>query len=254
MKQVRLLPIVVFAASALLVLKTIGIVSGGGYTLSGVGAVWAADGALSEEQAAEAAQAQEQAELAAAEAAAASLFASVPGTDEGQDAIAVRENDGLGSQVNLGEGGTQEVILQRLAERRAELDAFAAELETRLAVVEAAELRIEERMDELSAIEAEINSIVDAREAAEAEQFAAVVAMYEAMRPADAATIFNDLDTGVLVRVGRSMNPRKLGPIMAKMEPTKAQELTVLLAQREMPPEPVAEAQDFSDLPQIVGQ
>ena len=41
MKQVRLLPIVVMAASALLVLKTIGIVMGTGYTLGGVNAAWA---------------------------------------------------------------------------------------------------------------------------------------------------------------------------------------------------------------------
>ena len=50
------------------------------------------------------------------------------------------------------------------------------------------------------------------------------------------------------------MNPRKLGPIMAKMIPAKAQQLTVLLAQTgpEGPQEPTTP--EFANLPQIVGQ
>ncbi len=249
MKQIRLLPIVVLATSALLVLKTIGIVTGAGYTLGGVGVAVAqtsdipAEGEVSD------------AAVAAADAAAEALFSSPSSPAPGDEVAPVLERSGSGiEELDLGTGDTEEMILQRLAERRAELDAFAAELETRLAVVEAAELRIEERMAELAALEARINAAVDERDAAEAEQFAAIVAMYENMRPADAATIFNDLETGVLVRVGRAMNPRKLGPIMAKMLPVKAQELTVLLAQAGEAPAIEMADQDFAQLPQIVGQ
>jgi flagellar motility protein MotE (MotC chaperone) len=78
--------------------------------------------------------------------------------------------------------------------------------------------------------------------------------MYENMRPADAATIFNDLDMVVLLRVSRSMNPRKLGPIMAKMLPEKAQVLTVRMASaEESAPIDVIQG-SFAHLPQIVGQ
>lgn len=249
MNQVRLLPVVVVAASALLMLKTFGIVSGQGYVLGGVSPAQAAGGGqvveevVAEPQVEAAAEPAE--ELSAADAAARALFESFP---------ADGELDALEGASDIAPGSTEAILLQRLAERRAELDGFAAELQTRLSVVEAAEMRIEERMSELSAMEAQINALVDAREGAEAEQFAAIVAMYENMRPGDAATIFNDLDQAVLVRVGHAMNPRKLGPIMAKMIPTKAQELTVLLAQTG-PTGPVETAsQDFANLPQIVGQ
>ena len=251
MNRVRLLPVVVVAASALLMLKTFGIVSGQGYILGGVSAAQATGaGHVTEETVAELEAAPEDAEpaveMSAADAAAAALFDNFP-TDEAD--LATLEN---GSEA--APGSTEALILQRLAERRTELESFAAELQTRLAVVEAAEMRIEERMSELSAMETQINALVDAQENAEADQFTAIVAMYENMRAGDAATIFNDLDQDVLVRVGHAMNPRKLGPIMAKMIPAKAQQLTVLLAQTGPTGPAEAAPQEFANLPQIVGQ
>jgi flagellar motility protein MotE (MotC chaperone) len=247
--RVRLLPVVVVAASALLMLKTFGIVSGQGYMLGGVSAAQAAgdgqvaEGAVAEPGAAPRADQEPEVEMSAADAAAAALFDNFP-TDDAE----------LATLEGVVPGSTEAIILQRLAERRVELESFAAELQTRLAVVEAAELRIEERMSDLSAMETQINALVDAQDNAQAEQFAAIVAMYENMRAGDAATIFNDLDQDVLVRVGQAMNPRKLGPIMAKMIPAKAQQLTVLLAQSGSAGTAEPAIQGFADLPQIVGQ
>jgi len=256
-KQIRLLPFVVLAASALLVFKTVGIVTGHGYILGGVGPAQAAGAsAVEAELVAEAQEAEPEPELTPAEAAARALFDAVPSAAPQEGDINLREisADGMLTDVDPAAGSSEALILQRLAERRAELDAFAAELEARLSVVEAVELRIEERMSELNAMEVEINALVDAQDTAEAEQFAAIVAMYENMRAKDAATIFNDLDREVLVRVGRAMNPRKLGPIMAEMTPVKAQELTVLLAQTGPSGPAEVVPQSFTNLPQIVGQ
>lgn len=245
MKTVRLLPIVVMAASALLVLKVTGLVTNGGYTLTGVpGLVAQESGGTAE------------AELAAAEVAARALFDTLPTPAADGQPVPTMEFDTEreGRPIALVEDDTERVILERLSTRRAELDALAEELELRLSVVEAAEARLEERMAELTAIEARINSTIDGREARDAEQFAGLVAMYENMRPADAATIFNDLDMSVLLRVSRSMNPRKLGPIMAKMQPEKAQNLTVRMASAD-DVVAVEVAQDgFAHLPQIIGE
>lgn len=250
MRSIRLLPIVVLAASALLGLKAVGLVTGNGYTLSGVSAVAALDSAASDGPGYTPEQ------LMAAEAAAASLFDSTPASAEPQDELTLMAIDSTGVQAPLlsQAAETERILLERLAERRAELDAIAAQLDMRMAVVEAAELRVEERMAELAAIEARINAMIDAREAAQDAQFAGIVSMYEAMRPADAATIFNNLDRLILTQVGKAMNPRKLGPILAKMEPARAQEFTVLLARAESEPAPSAVSDGFGHLPQIVGQ
>jgi hypothetical protein len=160
-KQVRLLPVVVMAASALLVLKTFGIVSGQGYILGGVG--------IAQEVEHTAPVPEDQSELSPSEAAARALFDTVPSSvsGEGEVNVLAAGPGGVAVPVDFTEGTSEAAILQRLAERRAELEAFAGELEARLAVVEAAEIRIEERMAELNAMETSINALVDAQENAE---------------------------------------------------------------------------------------
>lgn len=239
--NVRLLPIVVMAASALLVLKVGGLVTGGGYVLTGVSALSAQE---------------QQAELAAAELAARAMFESVSSATEGGVPVPTRDFNAQlqGLEGTIVDGSTEQVILERLAERRAELDALAQELEMRLSLVEVAEARIEEKLAELAAMESRINANMDAQDNRDTEQFAGLVSMYENMRPADAATIFNDLEMAVLLRVGRAMNPRKLGPIMAKMLPVRAQELTIRMAAADDTLTAAAPTTGFDHLPQIVGQ
>jgi flagellar motility protein MotE (MotC chaperone) len=96
--------------------------------------------------------------------------------------------------------------------------------------------------------------LVEEMKAADEGEFSALVKMYEGMKPADAAAIFNQLDGKVLVRLARGINPRKMAPIMAKMDATRAQELTVRLADEQAQPDVALGAADLASLPQIVGQ
>jgi flagellar motility protein MotE (MotC chaperone) len=146
-------------------------------------------------------------------------------------------------------------LLARLGDRRGELDAREKELDMRMALVEAAEKRLEERTAALKALEAQINALVEEKKSDEKEQFTAIVAMYETMKPKEAATLFNALDNETLLRVARAMSPRKMAPILAKMDPMKAKTLTAGMARREA--EPTADTgaiEDLASLPQIVGQ
>jgi len=74
------------------------------------------------------------------------------------------------------------------------------------------------------------------------------------MKAADAATIFDTLDMNVLVRLARRINPRKMAPIMAKMNPDRAQALTIRLADGQSEPTIDLQGTDLANLPQIVGQ
>jgi flagellar motility protein MotE (MotC chaperone) len=80
------------------------------------------------------------------------------------------------------------------------------------------------------------------------------VAMYETMKAKEAATIFNQLDMPVLLRVTRAMNPRKMAPILARMDPMRAKSLTAGLATEEVEPSLDVLVEDLTSLPQIVGQ
>lgn len=145
-------------------------------------------------------------------------------------------------------------ILERLQSRRLELDEREAELEMRTALVEAAERRMSERAAELNATEQRINALVADKQAAEDEAFQSLVGMYETMKPKEAAAIFDALDPVVLTRVARAMSPRKMAPIMARMTPGKAQQLTQTLAMGPTPVAASAETAGLDSLPQIIGR
>lgn len=340
LKSPRLLPVVIFAALALLVFKGIGLVTGGGYVLTGTQVTRAAeteasaaapsvenaaprteptmsdtsptltdtaptvagkpaDGAAHAEgaassaatapastasagtTAASAAPAADHAaaarpipamDCAAAPAASPAPAPSAPssGTTDvspatlsttgcappAAEATPVRV-DANGNKLPLAgaDGGslTQDVVLQRLSERRAELDKQAAALNMREAIVEAAEKQMQERADALKALEAQIAALSDQKKAAEDAQFVAIVNMYETMKPQEAAAIFNGLDIAVLARVAKAMSPRKMAPILAKMTSARAQELTTRLAAIDTEVAAAAPAADPNALPQIVG-
>jgi len=149
---------------------------------------------------------------------------------------------------------TQDVVLQRLAERRGELDKREAALNMREAIVQAAEKQMQDRADALKSLETQIAALADQKKAAEDAQFVAIVNMYETMKPQEAAAIFNGLDMSVLARVAKAMNPRKMAPVLAKMTSAKAQELTTRLAAEDTPPVAAPAAPtDPNALPQIVG-
>lgn len=350
MRSVRLLPIVIFAAVALLIFKGVGIVTNGGYTLVGMTTAEAAGGGggggkskgsgktegvtddgftslidptmtdaspTAEDTAPtlplgnEPAAGGEGEGAAAAEGEASSTEGNTAASEagggaepaeqggevpvEGEKPVAAAETacppEGEAAAAPAGESGAAEPVVcdpkaglvdgvaqpvvqdadgklvpfapddssasaveQRLGERRANLDAREQELDMRLALVEAAEKRINDRTAVLQQLETSISSLVDQQKEAEEGQFKSIVSLYETMKPREAATIFNELDMNTLLRVSRAMNPRKLAPIMAKINPVKAKDLTASMAITPTEPQVAVTAEDLAALPQIVGQ
>jgi flagellar motility protein MotE (MotC chaperone) len=140
----------------------------------------------------------------------------------------------------------ERAVLERLSERRNELDARAKELEAREAVVLAAEKRLESRVAHLKQLEAKINEMVRAKDENETARVKNLVTMYENMKPKDAARVFDRLDMKVLLDVATQINPRRMSDIMAQMSPEAAERLTVELASR-------AKDKPPAELPKIVG-
>jgi flagellar motility protein MotE (MotC chaperone) len=183
-----------------------------------------------------------------------------PGVNEHGDALPLIKDNATNNLVPLADtlkdASSENAINERLAERRAELEALEKELDMRATLLDAAEKRIEGRGAELKALEEKINKLIDDNKAAEQQQFVSLVAMYENMKPKDAAAIFDQLDMPVLLGVTRAMNPRKMAPILARMNPMKAKALTDGIAADENPAPATAEVatEDLTNLPQIVGQ
>lgn len=128
-------------------------------------------------------------------------------------------------------------LLQKLAERRVEIDARAREMESRSAMLAAAESRIDRKIEEFRALQATIESLVKTYDDQQDAKLQSLVKIYENMKPKDAALIFEELDMEVLLKVAERMKERSLAPIMAKMNPQRARDVTVELDQLRKLPE-----------------
>jgi flagellar motility protein MotE (MotC chaperone) len=126
----------------------------------------------------------------------------------------------------------ERALLERLQERRQELDARARELEIRENLIKAAEKRLETRVGELKDLEARVKGAMAAKDEADAARFKSLVTMYENMKAKDAAKIFDRLEMRILLEVATQINPRRMSDILAQMQPESAEKLTIELANR----------------------
>ncbi len=127
-------------------------------------------------------------------------------------------------------------LLQRLSERRKVIEAQAQENKAREAMLKAAEARIDGKIAELQQLEQTLSDLVaeaDGQQKAKIEQ---LVRIYGAMKPKDAARIFNDLDMPILLTVVEGMKENKVAPILADMDAMKATAVTEALSMRKIIP------------------
>ncbi len=127
-------------------------------------------------------------------------------------------------------------LLQELAKRRKELDERERRLVEREALLKAAEQRLIEKQKELNAARAELEKLLKKRDAQQQARVRQLVAIYENMKPKDAAKIFNELEMPVLLGVVENMKERKVAPVIAAMDTKKARELTRELAAQKKGP------------------
>lgn len=220
-KNIRLLPAVIAMAGMLLAVKTVGF-------------------AIDARAADDSAQAQTQADTpspADTAQAAAPAASTDPAADDPESASA--------SEVD---------VLTSLSKRRAELDAQAKDIANQQALLNAAEQRVDGKIADLKALQSHIEDMLGQRDAAAQKQLDALVKTYSAMKPHDAARIFNTLDDSVLLSVAGEMKPDVLGAVLAAMSPDVAEKLTVKLANRTKDPVPPSVAQTVTTPPAPAAQ
>ena len=128
-------------------------------------------------------------------------------------------------------------LLQQLAERRQVLESREQEFEIRTGLFAAAESRIDKKVEELKVLRETISGLIKTFDAQQDAKLLSLVKIYENMKPKEAAKIFEALEMDTLLEVAERMKERKLAPIMAKMDPEKARDMTVELSRlRRLPP------------------
>ncbi len=123
----------------------------------------------------------------------------------------------------------ERALLERLQERRQELEARMREIELRESLVKAAEKKLETQGGSPEGDKAAKGPNGQSRDEPN-PRIKGVVTMYETMKPKDAAKIFDRLDPKVLLEVASQIKPQRMSEIMAVMSPEAAERLTVELA------------------------
>ncbi|MGL5448060.1 MAG: hypothetical protein ACRDBL_12205 [Rhabdaerophilum sp.] len=141
-------------------------------------------------------------------------------------------------------------LLEKLRERRGEIDARDRDLEMRDNLLRTTERKLDEKIGQLRTLESQLEANAATKNDPK-QRFRPLVVMYENMKPKEAARVFDRLDIKVLMDLVQQMNPRKVSEILAVMEPAAAERLTVALARQAMnTPEAVVPVAD-GELPRL---
>ena len=122
--------------------------------------------------------------------------------------------------------------LQRLAERRDIIEQRERELVAKEGLMKAAETRIDGKIAQLQDLEKNIKVLLTQYDQQKDNELEQLKNIYAAMKPKDAAGIFDTLDMPILVGLVNKMGVRQSAPIMALMSREKATALTEELTSR----------------------
>jgi flagellar motility protein MotE (MotC chaperone) len=136
----------------------------------------------------------------------------------------------------MGLSSQEILVLRSLQKRREELDGRETGIETREQAAVAAESRLQEQIVELKKVETEIQALLVSMDAKRDERMAALVKTYEAMKPKDAAKIFDGMEDSLLLDIAKTMKPATLAAVMSTMQPKRAEALTKMIANLAKPP------------------
>lgn len=127
-------------------------------------------------------------------------------------------------------------VMEDLSKRSEQLDAQEKNLKAREALLKVTEKELDRKLQELVKMKTEIEGLLGKQTDEEQRRIISLVKIYEGMKPAEAARIFNTLDLDVLVAVVGKMSERKISPILGMMEAERAKTLTIMLAEQKQLP------------------
>ena len=128
-------------------------------------------------------------------------------------------------------------VLKQIAGRRDQLDKRAADLDTREALMKITEQRVDQKVAEMEKLRKQLQAMVGTANEAQQAQLENLVKIYETMKPDEASRILETLDMPILLGVIQRMKPARTAPIMAKMNPEKAKEITSALTKQDQLPQ-----------------
>lgn len=121
-------------------------------------------------------------------------------------------------------------VLNSLSDRRKEIEKREVEVARKEAMLKAAETEVDKKISDLIGIRKELVDLLDKQQTVQEDRVKSLVKIYEGMKPAQAAKIFDTLDMEILLAVIGHMKEKKSSSILEYMSPDKARTITMKLA------------------------
>ncbi|MDF2965527.1 MAG: hypothetical protein K0Q51_915 [Rickettsiaceae bacterium] len=150
---------------------------------------------------------------------------TVQPTAEGQEFVTLECNP------ELSKYSPDEIkLLQNLSQRRKEIEQKAEDLNLKEKLLRATEAQLNDKVNELKSLKLEVEGLLAQYNEKENQKLMSLVKIYESMKPQDAAKIFDALDMNVMLQVISNMKEAKVAPILSKMDPMRAREVSIEFA------------------------
>lgn len=138
---------------------------------------------------------------------------------------------------------SEKAVLQKLADRRAELDARSHDLEMKESLIDASSKKLDDKIAELKQLKSDTEALLKTYNEHEDAKLRSLVKIYESMKPDAAASIFEQMNMDIMLEIVDKMSEKKASLVLANMSPAKAKEVTEKLAyERSLRKPPTADA------------
>jgi flagellar motility protein MotE (MotC chaperone) len=156
-------------------------------------------------------------------------------SDEGEEAIFDKEAP-PSVIIGLGDGPATclvpEEVLQSLSDERALVEDQKRAISAHASEVNLAREKLNIEKSALLELKGSIEGLLKRVEAQQTDDLLRLSAVYQNMKPTDAALIMNEMDIEVMIMVLGTMKPRVAAPIMAKMSPVRARAVSKIILER----------------------
>lgn len=125
-----------------------------------------------------------------------------------------------------------QVVLQALKEREERVKESERQIRLRMAALEEADIEISKKLEELRQAEAALRETLSLADNAAESDITNLTAVYENMKPKEAAALFETMDSTFAAGFLGRMKPAAAAGIMAGLSPETAYSISVVLAGR----------------------
>jgi flagellar motility protein MotE (MotC chaperone) len=153
-----------------------------------------------------------------------------PAMAVGADEVA--EPAEIAESMVCGPEDTPEALIQALQDREARAVAREAQIADRMQALAVAEAEIEEKLGELAAAEESLAALLALANTASEDDLNRLTAVYENMKPQDAAALFEEMEPAFSAGFMGRMRPESAAAIMTNLEAQTAYLISVVLAGR----------------------